>query len=258
MASARKTGGALSASQERTLEILLRGAHSGDAKFARILGLLYQVGFAPVAQADADRALVTARVLASGFGVSRRQVDRWRKQGMPQFRAAASNRPALYDVFDVLRWKEAREAAERAATPEGMLAGEGGDSAALEAYRWEQYRRVKRENDLAEGHLLPSADVAAHDERFVAFIRSGLERLREECGTAPYEVMAGVLADIQRELDEFTQHAGGGETCRKEGEAKGQSGKAGGKVRRRRKPKAKRSGKGARKRKAKRKTTSKK
>ena len=197
--------GGLSRTQRRLLGEFLRRARASDPDLGWLSLLVRRVGYAPVAQESADRLLATVRQLANGLGVSERQIRRWIRDGLPRFRESHGPDPALYDVFEVFRWVRERERTEQELNDDPLMGGNGPTGAWLEEYRRERTRQVKRENDLAEGLLTPTAEIRREREQVAALLRAGVERVREECGNEAYEVMVAVLDDLETEFARWRQ-----------------------------------------------------
>jgi hypothetical protein len=135
---------------------MLRLAATSDAKFAWLLKLAVQAGFAPVHGREAGSLLlVTPKALADGFGVTERTIRSWLKEGMPMHQGSVGNKPALYNVFDIFRWR-----LSRIETGESDPLMRGGSSPALERYRAAKASQAERENKKAEGQLVESAIVS--------------------------------------------------------------------------------------------------
>ena len=77
--------------------------------------------------------------VADIFGVAKTTVDTWRKRGCPIIEANGKGRPSKYDTVAVHKWLLGGNATE--------------DFAAL--LDEERYRKMKRENDLAEEEIAP-------------------------------------------------------------------------------------------------------
>lgn len=170
----------------------LRRAQSGDLKFAWLFKLAINAGFAPVRGREAGSILlVTPKALADGFRVTERTVRNWIKEGMPVHQYSVGNRPALYDVFDIVRWREKRYEATGEVDP--LM--RGGNSPALEAYRQEQVKKARRENAKADGALVESAIVSAQLAEIGRAFRTRAELIERTHGK--------VIGNVIREMVDF-------------------------------------------------------
>jgi phage terminase Nu1 subunit (DNA packaging protein) len=158
----------------------LRRAQSGDAKFTWLRKLVIDAGFAPVHGREAGSLLlVTPKSLADGFRVTERTIRSWIKEGLPVHQYSVGNRPALYDVFDVVRWREKRYEA----TGESDPLMRGGSSPALERYRAAKAIQAERENKKAEKALAEVATVSAQLSEIGRSFKVGAEIIARLHGT---------------------------------------------------------------------------
>ena len=172
----------------------LRRAQSGDVKFTWLRKLIIDAGFAPIHGREAGSLfLVTAKPLADGFRVTERTVRNWIKEGMPVHQYSVGNRPALYDVFDVVRWREKRFEA----TGESDPLMRGGSSPALERYRAAKASQAERENKKAEGQLVETAIISAQLAEIGRAFRTRAETIERLHGK--------VVGDAFREAVDFAQ-----------------------------------------------------
>lgn len=182
---------ALSANQQKILADRLRRAQRGESAFAWLHRLVMDAGYAPVlGERPDDKVLVTARSLAVGYGVSPRTIKTWKKEGMPIHLHAIGNSPALFDVYEVLRWH--KERAVESGDPDMAVRGHR-ISAAKEIINREQARKIKRQNDEAEGLLIKTADIALQLRDVGNLLRRRFETLGRKFGP---EVAAAIIRAV--------------------------------------------------------------
>lgn len=146
------------AEEQQKLGKALQLAQQGDVRFAWLHKLAVNAAYARVRGRDPNELiLVPAAALAKGFRISERTVRNWIKEGMPVHQYSVGNRPALYDIFDVVRWREKRFET----TSEQNPLMRGGASPALERYHTAKASQAERENAEAEKLLVRSAAIKA-------------------------------------------------------------------------------------------------
>lgn len=178
--------------QQGKLAEALRLAGTGDMRFVWLHKLAVNAGYALTHGREAGALLlVTPKALADGFRVTERTVRNWIREGMPVHQYSIGNRPALYDVFDVVRWREKRFEA----TGEEDPLMRGGSSPALECYRAEKAIEAKRKNLIAEGLLVDSAIVSAQLAEIGRAFRTRAELLERTHGKT--------IGDAIREMVDF-------------------------------------------------------
>lgn len=186
-------GDGMSTNQQKKLGELLRLACTGDVRYQWLHSLALQAGYAKIYGEAKGVMLVTAPVLAKGFRVSERTIRSWIREGMPVYQTSAGGRghSALYDIFDVARWREKR----LEVTGETDPLMRGGSSPALEAYRREKVREAKRKNEQAEGRLIELAVVCAELGEFGRAFRTQIEILKRShpYGQAIQEIVIKAL-----------------------------------------------------------------
>ena len=105
--------------------------------------------------------IVNRQQVADIFGVAKTTVDTWRKRGCPVLEANGKGRPSKYDSVEVHKW---------------LLGGNTAvDYTAL--LDEERYRKMSRENDLAEEEIAPVAVLEEAVEKMAAQIIPILDAL---------------------------------------------------------------------------------
>ena len=201
---------AVSQSRKTKIAAELDKARAGEREYRWLNELVLAAGYAPAAGGADDRLLATAHVLGKRLGVSRRSIQAWARDGMPVFEQSLGNRPAWYDVFDVTAWLKEREEAKQALEPadDGLLF-EGGGSPHLEAYRKEQARKVRRENDVAEGKLLIAADVALDLREIGRVFREEAEAVERAYGDEIGDAIRAMIERAQEQWETKVEAEGG-------------------------------------------------
>lgn len=150
----------------------LRLARTGDMRLIWLHKLVIDSGYATAhGRESGSIILVTAKMLGDGFRVQERTIRNWIREGLPVHQYSVGNRPALYDVFDVVRWREKRFEA----TGESDPLMRGGSSPALERYRAAKANQAERENKKAEGQLVEKPEVNALWTEIASALRTQLE-----------------------------------------------------------------------------------
>lgn len=76
----------------------------GQARAGKLEWLDKTIREAGYGDPPGEEIVVSSRQLEAGLELSRRQVQEYVTDGMPRWRAARGNRPALYEVWAVVRW----------------------------------------------------------------------------------------------------------------------------------------------------------
>jgi len=176
---------AFSEKNQQALAAILKKAGEGAPEFHWLHKLVMKAGYAKVTGRDGENLLlVTARVLGRGFGVTERTVRNCIKEGMPVFQESHGNRPALYDVFDVVRWRGEREK-ERLDLADGdpLMIGNDGKDKWLREYRREKTREARRKNEIAEGLLVDTGVITTQLLQMAYTFRSRAEAIERDHGS---------------------------------------------------------------------------
>lgn len=170
-------------SEQQRLAEWLRAARDGEESLRWLDVLCRRAGYVAVqGRRDGDVVLVTARQLAAGLGVTERTVRNWLKEDMPVYQHSLGNRPALYEVFSVLAWHYGRQM-PKAKSEEEILFGDGkSNDYWTTQYRKEATRKIKRGNELAEGTLLRTDDIAEQLTAIALVFRSEAEAIERAHG----------------------------------------------------------------------------
>lgn len=149
-------------SQKKQLEYAesIRLAVNGDLCFEWLNRIIEAVGFVRIhgSVESGSLFLVQAGVLARGLGVTKKTIQNWQKDGLPVYRVSVGNKPALYNVWDIVKWRIEKQAPVVDGSEDDPFL-KGAPSPALEAYRREKAREAKRNNELAEGKLIDAAQI---------------------------------------------------------------------------------------------------
>lgn len=156
---------------------------------------LREQGLASAVEAPAvrrePRIVESLGEVAAVLGVHRRTVLNWRTEGMPVKHAGGGGRAGMYDLDEIEAWAD--RTGRRAATNEQA----GRYREELEA---EKLRKLRRENDVAEGTLVYRDAVRGLiAERYTA-ARSLLERL-------PHQALTALPSNIDGETRERVRNA---------------------------------------------------
>jgi hypothetical protein len=120
---------------------MLTGAHSGDAKLLWLNKLVERAGYVRY-EGGSGVLLVNFKQLEKVLGLSARALRGLLSEGLPCARPGVGSNPALFDLAAVLAWHREQK-------------GSGNKSEWLEEWRRQRAIEAKRNNDVAEGRLMP-------------------------------------------------------------------------------------------------------
>jgi hypothetical protein len=184
--------------QQELLSRLLILAKAGDEKADWLINALTEAGYR-------QAGLYTQHEIMRGLGVTQRTITNWCRDGLPRARESKGRIPALFDVFAVCQWRiEHVEAKVRAKIEDDPLLG-GETSPALEKYRREKWRQAKRENDVAEGLLIPVAYVLEHGGAIAGAFRQRADMAQRTYGREVGQFLAESINEAAAALERLAR-----------------------------------------------------
>lgn len=178
----------------------LRRACSGDQTLVWLHKCALKVGYAPTGGKDPSGIiLVPPLALARGFRVTDRTVKTWVREGMPCHQFSEGNKPALFDIFEVIRWREQRSGGGTTEDVDPLL--RGGTSPALERYRLAKAKDAERKNKQAENELVELSKITASLAEIGRAFKMRAEAIERTYGKQIGNEIRRMIDETQREWE---------------------------------------------------------
>jgi len=168
------------------VEALLESAYKGERPTKWIERAIESAGFIKVASRSIlEPVLLPGPVLLKHFKMAASTLAEWGREGCPIYRKGAGPKPALYDLFALLQWKDDRELARKMAEgDDGVDYGGPSESTYLEKMRKEKARELERKNLVAEGELVYSNEIRVELAAVANEFRAAAEAIEKAHGEA--------------------------------------------------------------------------
>jgi len=156
--------------------------------------------FLPPPEADANRPFddLTAREIATLYGVTVQALDGWRRTGCP---SGKKNGRLQFNLAAVIQWRRARDRSN--AAPDGedpFMSPSAGDSPALEDYRGWKAKLAELDYQRRKGEVLDRADLELQFRLAGSTLARALENLERAHGRAIGDAIRDALSSVMSEL----------------------------------------------------------